>query len=213
MNNSKIVVYTAIKGNIDPIRDDIICFNKYNKFKSDVMNAKIYKILPHLFMDCEYSIWVDGNIFLNKQSEEFVKMLNGKEIAVIKHPTNKCIYQEAEIVINSKLDDSEIVTNQISRYKDNGYKSMQGMGMCGLIIRKHTDKIARLNEKWWSEICFGSKRDQISFPYVFSNEVEYIDWPGSYNNNLFSRDKHVVPFYIQFKNIIKVFIKNLIKKL
>jgi len=208
-SNPKIVVYTALKGRKDPVRDDILCFTNYDRFKSNRMNAKIYKVLPHLFFDADYSIWIDCNIFLKISPSELIDMLRDKEIAVIRHPNNNCIYDEAKIVIKAKLDDPETVNEQIDRYKNNGYKKDQGMGMCGLIVRKHTDRIARLNEKWWSEICRGSSRDQISFNYVFNPSISYIDWPGSYNNHLFSRPDHHIPY----KNIRKYLLSPVKQKL
>tara|TARA_B100000315_G_C14567517_1_gene583734 strand:- start:711 stop:1370 length:660 start_codon:yes stop_codon:yes gene_type:complete len=205
--NLKIVVYTALKGKKDEYRDDILCFTDYDRFKSNRMNSKIFKILPHLFFDADYSIWVDCNIFLKVASEDLINLLGEKNIAVVRHPNNNCIYDEAKVVIKAKLDDPEVVNEQINRYKRNGYKKNQGMGMCGIIVRKHTERIGRLNEKWWAEICRGSSRDQISFNYVFKQDIRYIDWPGSYNNNLFFRPNHKVLY-----KTIKTYFTNPINK-
>ena len=57
-------IYTAIVGGKDPIRTDIKCFTDYDQFRRPVMNAKIFKILSHKFIDTDLSIWVDGNIKL-----------------------------------------------------------------------------------------------------------------------------------------------------
>jgi len=48
-------------------------------------------------------------------------------------------------------------------------------GVTGVLIRKHTDRVKRLNERWWAEICRGSLRDQISFPFVWNGHAAYLD--------------------------------------
>ena len=208
----KIIVYTALKGKKDAYRNDILCFTDYNQFKTNRMNAKIYKVLPHLFLDVEYSIWVDANIFLKVSPEKLIQQLGHKDIAVIRHPNRTCIYDEANEVIKKNLDDCQIVKEQINRYKINGFKKNQGMAMCGVIIRKHTESMAKLNEQWWSEICRGSSRDQISFNYVFKKEINFIDWPGSYNNHLFYRTDHrTIKLFIMKYLIIPI--KNILFKL
>jgi hypothetical protein len=48
-----------------------------------------------------------------------------------------------------------------------------------------------LNEKWWAEICRGSSRDQISFPYVYRDKVNYLDTVDPFDNKYFTRKGHV----------------------
>jgi len=170
------MVYTAIIGEKDYPRSDIKCFTtKINKYKDPCRNAKIYKTIPHLFMNVEWSIWVDGNIYLKKQTEEYLDLLGDKDIAVFKHPDRSCIYQEAKICNKYILDNPNIIKKQMRRYLSQGYKRKQGLGVCGIIIRRHTDEVKKLNEQWWVEICKGSKRDQLSFPYVYKDKVKYLN--------------------------------------
>ena len=175
-NSTKIKVYSSITDNVDPIRTDVQLFSDYDRFKEPRLNAKIYKILPHLFFDTGWSIWVDGNVLLHKSPEEYVNMVkkSGFEIGVFRHPRRNCIYVEAELCGRRNLDDPKIIEAQMQRYRQGGYKENAGLAWCGLIIRKHTANINRLNEKWWAEICTGSVRDQISFPYVFRDAVYYL---------------------------------------
>jgi hypothetical protein len=188
-NNYNITVYTSIIGGRDKKRNDILCFESNNIFRKDRLNAKIYKVLPHLYLETNYSIWVDGNVILKVSPETLIHKLGDKDIAVFNHIDRDCIYDEAKTIIDLKLDDKETVIEQINRYKQNGYMKNQGIGMCFMIIRKHTNKIARLNERWWAEICRGSSRDQLSFPYVFRNEVQYLDWEIE-GKKLVHRSKH-----------------------
>ena len=58
-------------------------------------------------------------------------------------------------------------------------------------VEKKTEQIKKLNEQWWSEICSGSRRDQISFPVVFEGVVRYIPKVHPFNNKWFSRRGHL----------------------
>jgi hypothetical protein len=45
--------------------------------------------------------------------------------------------------------------------------------MVGFIIKRNNEKVNRLMEAWWAEICRWSYRDQVSFPVVsLTNEIK-----------------------------------------
>ena len=47
------------------------------------------------------------------------------------------------------------------------YPKNNGLWANGVLIRKHNDPdIIKMNEMWWQEIQNGSRRDQLSAPYV-----------------------------------------------
>jgi hypothetical protein len=200
--SNNIIVYTAIIGNHDYMRSDILCFHEDSMFIDSRRNARMYKVLSHLFVEADYSIWIDGNIFLQVDPEEMIDNLGSKDIAVVRHPNHKCIYTEAKTIINAGLDDADVVREQMVRYSLSGYKKNLGLAMTGILIRKHTHRIKRLNEQWWAEICRGSKRDQLSFNYVFGQDISYIDWPGSYNNDWFKRPNHKISFSKRLRKYI-----------
>lgn len=189
MHAKKIIVYSAITGDKDePRSDGVFTFSKYNRFTDPRLNAKIYKVLPHLFLNTQYSIWVDGNVTLNVSPEYLVGLME-KDIAVFHHPERNCIYDEAHVCKEWGLDSREIINEQTKDYFEKGHKRKAGLGACYLIIRKHTEEINRLNEKWWAEITRHSVRDQISFPYVFRGKVHYL--PAQHNKNrYFTRVAH-----------------------
>lgn len=135
------------------------------------MNAKIYKILAHKFLDCEISVWLDGNIFLKIPAEQLVNEFLGEaEMAVMEHYHKKDLYWEAKM-INSTFKRRtpwvrDEVNEQLAHYEKIGMPAREEVAMGGLIIRRHTPLVARFNEAWWAEICRFSQRDQISFPMV-----------------------------------------------
>ena len=183
------MIYTAISGERDKIRTDIKCFTDYNKFKDEVMNAKIYKVLPHKYIDSPYSIWVDGNLFLKKNYIDYINLLGDADIAVFENPYRDCLFDEIDECIRLGLDSRSVLEAQRGRYK--GFPRHSGLGNCALIIRRHTEQIKVLNEAWWAEICSGSRRDQISFPIVFNDVVKYLPKVAPFDNEYFIRKGHL----------------------
>ena len=182
-NMPKIEVYSAITNGKDNPRNDIKVFSDYNKFVSPVFNAKIYKILPHKYLDCDISVWVDGNMLLKVPKEQLVaECLGEADLAVFHHnhsarmewemkwikyvwrSRDRKVYEEAKV--------------QYEHYKALGVADTAKMAMCGMLIRRHTPVMARFNEAWWAEICRWGQRDQLSFPIVLSQfpeiKVNYI---------------------------------------
>lgn len=170
----KIQVYTAIAGQKDAPRDDVKVFldSDFDKFKNPVMNAKIFKILPHKFLDSDISVWVDGNIFLKIPKEQLVQeFLQDADMAVFEHYRRKDIYWEA-YMLNKMFKKrtpwvKDEVNKQIEHYEKAGIiPDRKEMAMGGLIIRRNKPIVNQFSEAWWAEICRWSQRDQLSFPVV-----------------------------------------------
>lgn len=198
---SKIIVYTAITGNKDANRDDIKVFSEqdYKKFISPVMNAKIFKVLPHKFLDCDISIWIDGNIYLNISPEQLVEeFLADADMAVMEHYHKKDIYWE-RMMLGSTFKHRtpwviDEVNNQIKHYELTGQiPAREAMVMGGLVIRRNRDIVNKFNEAWWAEICRFSQRDQISLPVIIKKfpEMKVNIIPGSIKKHAYWRyDDH-----------------------
>ena len=150
-----------------------MCFSAYDRFKNPRLNAKIYKVLAHQFVNADYSIWIDGNVRLTVEPEKLVNMMDDRGCIVLRHCERDDIYQEAEFIIKRQKDAADIVNEQVCEYFRRGFHK-KDLGMCFMIVRRHTDEIARRNERWWSEICRYSVRDQLSFPVAFDGEVKYL---------------------------------------
>lgn len=188
---SDIIAYSAVSKGYQPICfDSGIIYTDITKFILPKLNAKIYKCLPHLFVPPhEWSVWVDAKIKLNVAPKVLVDMCKDKEILAFHHPERDCLYQEANVCIDNKLDSKLIILEQIDRYKKDGFPEHAGLPAAGIIVRKNTKQMQRLNEQWWAEICAGSHRDQLSFPYVY-RDVQYVHGINCYEpNEYFTRAK------------------------
>jgi hypothetical protein len=172
MEGSIDVIYTAIVGGKDKPRDDIKVFKGIGRFKDPRIEARMYKILFHKFIDDEYSIWIDGNVILDHPEEYYYKLLEDKDIAVCEHPYVVDVFQEANICIRNKLDNPKIIKEQIKKYRRFEQKKHAQSTM---IIRRNTPEIRKLCESWWAELCRYSVRDQISFPWIFGEKAIYLN--------------------------------------
>jgi hypothetical protein len=184
-----MVAYTSITNGKDKPRDDIIVLSGYDKFKSPVMNAKVYKILSHLyFPEEEITLWLDGNIYprvplSEKLAEEW---LGSSDMAVFEHNHHWTMYQEVEVIRKMFKGRPWIykeAKEQIKNYPD------LPLSMCGMILRRNTPLVNQFNEAWWAEICARGQRDQLSFPVVlqkFPNlKVNYVK--GNIKNHPYLR--------------------------
>lgn len=169
------LIETQVKGDADwvaymskPTISDTWTIEKaYDKFVSPRRNSRVPKILAHQYVTTEYSIWLDGNLSLLIPPEELVKRYLGEhDIAVFKHPTRDCIYDEALECAKRMLDDPETIIEQVKMYEEDGFPKHYGQAENMMVLRRHTKKVEMLNNYWWSEYCRHSVRDQISFMYA-----------------------------------------------
>lgn len=190
----KKVVFTCIVGGYYNIVEpkyvtedfDYICFTDSNDAKSNVWkmvplpsgiehlsNAKkqrYVKILAHKVLSSyDLSIYVDGNVLIQGDLNEFLKEKCNKEdfyMFVPTHPSRNCIYDEAREVIRIKKDSGEIVNKQTNRYKSEGFPSKFGLTQNNIIIRYHNNhNCIKLMETWFNEVEKESHRDQLSLFY------------------------------------------------
>ena len=213
--NSKII-YTTIFGGYDDITKPTLpnnwdwkCFSEENSiplYTDNTRNAKKFKVLPHRYLqDYEYSIFIDGNMYVVGNVDELIeKYLSDSNIAFFDHNKNRmdprdCIYDEYNAIMNlgkndpnqNFKDNPQVMYDQVKGYQDEGYPSHNGLITGMVILRRHNEKdCIRVMEDWWTEIKYGSKRDQLSFNYVaWKNNTKFNYMDGdSRNNEYFTRD-------------------------
>lgn len=203
LEEKDITVYTSVTGDKDTLMEDqcikganFVAFTDkksetwevrkpYSHFKDDRRNSRIAKIMPHLFFNSKYSVYLDGNITLKVPAQKLIdEFLKDKDIAVFRHVGRDCVYEEAQACMSLGKGDKYELAEQVRDYAKLGHKEHAGLCECGVIIRRHTPRIAELNEKWWAQYCRYSDRDQISFPLAFPleevNQIEGSAWRHPY---------------------------------
>lgn len=162
-------IYSCITPGYDKMRNDLLIIPPLDKFKEEVLNAKMCKILPHFFFKDEITVWCDGNIYLSPDNlSDLTRQLVTYDIVVMTHPT-KCVYKEAEACKIMRKDKGEKIDEQVKWYRELGYPENNGLFACGVIARRNTKAIQRRCNEWWYHITRFSYRDQISFPVVFKD--------------------------------------------
>lgn len=163
-----MLIYTSFTPGYDAERDDILQWPA-----KVLMDVKINKICPHEFFEDvvlrdEIIVWVDGNIYLTADNlAEIEAQLKTADIVVMTHPHRNCIYDEAAFCIEHGIGDRSEIERQVAVYRSKRYPENAGLYGCGVIARRHTDRINQLCEEWFWHVVEYSKRDQISFPFVF----------------------------------------------
>lgn len=179
------MIYCSIRGEYDNPRTDIQCFTEYDRFKNERLNAKIAKCVPHLFMpESDWWLWVDGNLTLKDGALKKLQDLMGDaEVLVFENPYRETVGEEMEEIKRLKLDQAEIIDGL--KYDKKGK-----LPACYLILRRNTENVRRMNERWWAEICVGSQRDQVSFPTAYPT-AKYLPKTNPFNNEYFERKGHI----------------------
>lgn len=210
-----LTVYTVIFDNYDLLQEvecceksiKYICFTDNKTLKSDtweihyverefddpVLESRKYKILPHLFIETEYSLYIDANIRLERSPLKFVNQyfISGNWLFV-PHPDRDCIYQEMAVCVLWNRDSIKRLINQTRYYNEYGCPEHVGL-FCGAIIaRRHFEKeVIAFENQWWNHFMRYSRRDQISLGYlIWKNNIDIslanIDF---YNNEWFTVNK------------------------
>lgn len=135
----------------------------------DTRTARQVKVLSHIFFpDADVTLYIDANVQVLCDINNLLAFVtnDGKDIGTYKHDIRRCLYMEAQAIKRLKKDSPELVDAQVLRYRKENYPANNGLICSGVLLRKHTDAVKQLNEAWWQELCNGSRRDQLSFPYV-----------------------------------------------
>lgn len=222
--SQKVIVYTSIFGSYDKILEPL-CIDKNCEYyiftdqeipensiwkKKDnsiipeycdtpAKKNRYVKMFPYKFFNCEYSIYIDGNLQLVGHPSQLVqKNLNECKTGIGMHlsPRENCIYEEAENVCHvGKITKGE--KREVRKlYKEANMPRHFGMCECNVIVRNHeNENMKQIMEKWWKYYLEGVKRDQLYFTYtVYISGFKFTDintFGASVNDNVhFLRTEH-----------------------
>lgn len=190
MTTNRIAVYTSIFGSYDNLKNPVLRPENIDYFivtdqeipENSVWNVIDYKtvipddivspiernryvkIMPHkVFEKYDYSIYVDGNVFITSDLSILIKTLDDFPIAMHRHKNRDCVYQEIEACILKGKDSEKRLRKHEKLLREHGIPEHAGLLEATVIARKHSDcRCISVMEKWWDEFQQYSKRDQIS---------------------------------------------------
>lgn len=174
-------------------------------YKDNTRTARKYKILPHRFLpDYDLAIWVDGNMLVEGNVKDYIKYLGNGKFATFDHTQcydrRDCVYEEANAIFRlgqepgkNYKDNPQTILDQMNRYLKEGYPANNQLAFTCSVTRKHNDpEVVKVMEDWWTELKYGSKRDQLSINYVcWKNnfKIKYLPGDGR-NDGVIKRQPH-----------------------
>lgn len=169
-------MYTVNIGQYRPERMDIKCYTE-DKLGNAHYSSRLYKILSHVYDPVEWSVYVDADIFLPDGMEE--KLIDevkksGKLVGVFPNPWRNSVREEGDEVVRLGKDSKENVESWFQFMESMKVPELYTLMACGVLVR-HNLACRKLNEQWWSYVCAYSKRDQLSFPFTFNDDVHVFD--------------------------------------
>lgn len=175
-----IQVYSANVGKVDPFRpEEIDLSGNYglkiftdNILGDNLLSARFYKCCPHLlFPEADWTIWIDANIWLNVSPRTLVeKVIEESEFydfGVFRHTWGGNVFDEANRVIEGGFDTERRVNRTLRRWLELDYEDYPEQAMTMVLVRRNLVQTQQRNEGWWMDICYGSRRDQLSFGLHF----------------------------------------------
>lgn len=217
-HRERICIYTAVSAGCDAIRQPlfvnpeidffVFCDNEeqpisppWQRLPMDFylrnprVSSRYYKLLPHKFFESyDISMWIDASFLIKKDPAALIySCLKDNDMAFLKHPDRNCIYKEAKVVVEKRLEYEATVIKQMERYKQEGYPAGNGLIFGGIILRRHNKvQVIKIMEDWWHEVSHYSQRDQLSANYViWKNRASYAIIPGKqWRHNYFKYFRH-----------------------
>lgn len=128
-----------------------------------------YKTHPHLmFPEARHSVWIDGNLECLPGSEHVLVAQEAlAEVSTFVHPDRDCVYEEAKAIIKLSLDDKDVIDGCVSRMREGGMPEHRGLFETNVLYTKpHDYAVTRFLDRWWRNVFFGSRRDQMSFTFA-----------------------------------------------
>lgn len=214
------ICYTAITGEYDNLKDpvvvsngwDYICFTNNPNIKStiwkimpipteleklgNIKSQRMIKICPHRYLpNYDECIWIDGNITIQCNLNNFVKQYCDGAFHTVKHPDRNCIYSECNAIVRHKKDTQAHANEIKAKLENEGFPHNFGLAETGLIYRKNTPLVKQICEEWSDQmITNGTHRDQLTFNYVLwklGANVEYLPSDIVRNGKLFKLNAHI----------------------
>lgn len=195
-DNIKGSVYTCITGGYDCVKEPLLVGHnlEYILFCEDIEKDTLHfwqareipsfkeggaknlknrycKMHPfELFPDRDYAIYIDGNVNVVADISVLYDVARKSKlgIAMHKHPSRDCLYDEAEACIALGKGNKDKICEQMNSYETEGFP--HNFGMCEatiIVFDLHNTTAKEIMDLWWSDFfARKSGRDQLSFPYV-----------------------------------------------
>lgn len=161
---------------------DITSFSVIDSKFQNRRNAKIYKILPQLFLpNYDMYIWCDPTHTVVKSPIDIYNELvsNNAEAGFFKHNKRFTIDQEINELQNEIVEHKNLLSDYSLFIKNFDYKTIP-LFTCSSFVTLNTNKCLSFRLTWNELINKFSSRDQISAPLsLYLHKVPHVIFPGN----------------------------------
>lgn len=197
----KVTAYTVILGEYDNLRPPkfatggrFVCFSDRPRsvypwetqafpqaLESNARNARIPKCLPHLLLDTDVSIYMDGAFRpLMDLTRAISFMRPSDDVAMYAHPGgHRSYHDERNFYQNLHGFVPDDVERTYQRYVADGVPDTGSFYAGGMVIRRHNVRVERFNELWMHYYLSGTQNDQFGLNRaVIESGVKVATIPG-----------------------------------
>ena len=170
-----IKVFTAITANHDPARSDIEVLTE-TLGASPLQAARRYKWLAPevIFADADWTIWLDGNVFLNVEPEVLVAKCGDADFGVFTHSHHENILQEYIACVHHFPEMQPGLLRARNTYAPREAEATTP-AMTMVVVRRNNKATQEASWKLWTAMFdTGCYRDQLLFPKFFPGPY----WPA-----------------------------------
>jgi hypothetical protein len=144
-------------------------------------NCRIPKCLPHLLLDADISIYMDGAFTPLVSLDRAADLLGDADIALYDHPGDNESYHDERNwyrTFHGYIPDD--IERTYQRYVAEGIPADRGWFAGGLVIRRHNERVERFNELWFADYIGGQcSNDQFAlYRAVVLSGVKVARIPG-----------------------------------
>lgn len=166
---------------------------------SQAMVNRYAKFFPHrLFPGAEISVYVDANTLILSDLTPLIAEFaaSGAQIGLFPHKQRADIFEEFDFgaqVGKIPAAEQEAGRAQLARYVAAGLPRTHLFTENAILFRRHGPAVTAAMDLWWAEMQTGTRRDQISLPWVLhTTELQPFVWDWNYKvvNPYFRRYLH-----------------------
>lgn len=128
-------------------------------------DSRLAKCMPHrYFPEATYSIYFDGAFEIRADVRYLLDYVRDADIAAFAHHGgHKSYHDERDFYQRHHGYVPEDIEAHYRRMIGNGIVADNRFWACGVIVRKHSDRVNAFGEAWWDRYITGSHNDQFSF--------------------------------------------------
>ena len=134
---------------------------------SAARKARYAKTHATELVDADVVLYIDGSFRIVRDPTDWaLAALGAGDFAAFRHPERDCVYDEADLCMQTVLDSPATIQAQVNGCRAAGLPRSAGLWAGGIFVARPTAAVRALCEAWWSEICLGSVREQLALGYV-----------------------------------------------